>query len=84
MTVTAYIFCKVKMGSIQKVVDMFKEIDVATSIAVTTGEFDVIVRVELPDLESLYNLTVTEVCRIPGLEETTTAVVTYEIPQSSK
>jgi DNA-binding Lrp family transcriptional regulator len=71
------------MGSIQKVVDSFKEIDVATSVAVTTGEFDVIVRVELPDLESLYKLTVEEVCKIPGLEETTTAVVTHEIPMPS-
>lgn len=83
MTVTAFIFCKIKMGSIQDVVDKFKEIDVATSVAVTTGEYDVIVRVEIPDLESLYQLTVEEVCKIPGLEETTTAVVTHEIPLPS-
>ncbi len=80
MTVTAYIFCKVEMGRIQQVVDMFRKIEVATSVAVTTGEYDVIVRVKLPDLEALYELTVNQVCKIPGLEETTTALVTHEIP----
>ncbi len=68
------------MGRIQQVVDMFRKIEVATSVSVTTGEFDVIVRVKLPDLEALYNLAVNQVCKIPGLEETTTAVVTHEIP----
>ncbi len=70
------------MGALQKVVDEFRKIEVATSVAVTTGEFDCIVRVKLPDLEALYNLTVDQVCKIPGLEETTTAVVTHEIPLS--
>jgi DNA-binding Lrp family transcriptional regulator len=78
MTVSVYVMCKVFMGHIQNVVDALRELREATSITVTTGEFDIIARFNLPDLEALYNLTVNHIGKIQGLESVTTAVVEKE------
>ena len=78
MTVSVYVLCKVFMGHIQKAVDALRDLQEATSITVTTGEYDIIARFDLPNLEALYNLTVNHICKIQGLESVTTAVVEKE------
>jgi len=78
MTVSVFIMCKVFMGHIQNVVEALRELHEATSIAVTTGEYDVVARFDLPNLEALYDLTVNTIGKIQGLEGVTTAVVEKE------
>ena len=78
MTVSAYVMFKVLMGHIQNVVDALRELREATSITVTTGDFDIIARFNLPNLEALYDLTVNHIGKIQGLESVTTAIVEKE------
>lgn len=78
MTVSVYVMCKVFMGHIQTVVDALRDLQEATSITVTTGEYDIIARFDLPNLEVLYDLTVNHIGKIQGLETVTTAVVEKE------
>ncbi|MDO8056173.1 MAG: Lrp/AsnC ligand binding domain-containing protein [Candidatus Hermodarchaeota archaeon] len=78
MEVSAFIMIKVFMGHIQKVVDALRELEAATSLTVTTGEFDIIARFDLPNLEALYDLTVNKIGKIQGLESITTSVVEKE------
>jgi DNA-binding Lrp family transcriptional regulator len=78
MEVAVFFMIKVFMGHIQNVVDSLRELEAATSIAVTTGEFDVIARFDLPNLEALYDLTVNKIGKIQGLESITTSVVEKE------
>ncbi len=66
------------MGHIQNVVDALRELKEATSITVTTGDYDIIARFNLPNLEALYNLTVNHIGKIQGLESVTTSIVEKE------
>ena len=66
------------MGHVQKVVDALRELEAATSLTVTTGEYDIIARFDLPNLEALYELTVNKIGKIQGLESITTSVVEKE------
>jgi DNA-binding Lrp family transcriptional regulator len=70
--------CKVFMGYIQDVVNALRELEAATSITVTTGDYDIIARFDLPNLEALYELTVNAIGKIKGMESVTTAVVEKE------
>lgn len=76
--VGAYVMCKVRMGYTKQVVHALRQLEVATSIAVTTGECDVIARFDLPNLEALYYLTVDKIGKIEGIERITTAIVEKE------
>jgi DNA-binding Lrp family transcriptional regulator len=78
MEVSVFIMIKVFMGHIQKVVDALRELETATSLTVTTGEYDIIARFDLPTLEALYDLTVNKISKIQGLESITTSVVEKE------
>jgi DNA-binding Lrp family transcriptional regulator len=66
------------MGHIQNVVNALRELETATSITVTTGDYDIIARFDLPDLEALYDLTVNHIGKIQGLESVTTSIVEKE------
>ncbi|MHA1636910.1 MAG: Lrp/AsnC family transcriptional regulator [Candidatus Thorarchaeota archaeon] len=74
-SVMAYILMTVELGHTDKVLQQLKTVDEATRIAVTTGEYDIVVLVEVADLEALYEITVNRIHQIPGISETTTAVV---------
>ncbi|MFW9831562.1 MAG: Lrp/AsnC ligand binding domain-containing protein [Candidatus Thorarchaeota archaeon] len=78
MTISVYIMCKVFMGYIQDAVDALRELEAATSITVTTGDYDIIARFDLPDLETLYDLTVNYIGKIKGMESVTTSIVEKE------
>ncbi|MFW9953443.1 MAG: Lrp/AsnC family transcriptional regulator [Candidatus Thorarchaeota archaeon] len=73
--VMAYILMRVELGWTDKVIEGLRSIDEATKVSVTTGEYDIVVLVEVEDLETLYEITVNRVHKIPGIAETTTAVI---------
>ena len=75
MTVSAYILMRIDLGFTDSVLEELRKIDEAIRVAVTTGEYDIVVLVEVADLEALYDITVKRIHKIPGIAETSTAVV---------
>ena len=73
--IQAYILMKIEIGRTDEVVKQLSTINEATRVAVTTGVYDVIALLELEDLEALYDITVNRIHSIPGIKETSTAVV---------
>lgn len=73
--VLAYIFMEVEIGMTDDVVDELRKVDEATTVAETTGSYDIVVLLETQNLEELYEITVQGIHKIPGIKETQTAVV---------
>lgn len=73
--ILAYILMEIEMGQTDEVLQELRKIEEATKISVTTGEYDIVVLLEVPTLEALYDITVKRIHVIPGIKETTTAVV---------
>ncbi|MGY5861567.1 MAG: Lrp/AsnC ligand binding domain-containing protein [Candidatus Thorarchaeota archaeon] len=73
--IMAYILMEIEIGQTDEVLQELRKIEEATKIAVTTGEFDIVTLLEVPTLEALYDITVKRIHVIPGIKETTTAVV---------
>ncbi len=73
--VQAYVLMDLEIGKTDEVLEQLRLIPEATVIAVTTGVFDIIVRLQVPSLEALYEITIKKIHAIPGIKETSTAVV---------
>ncbi|MHA2379452.1 MAG: Lrp/AsnC ligand binding domain-containing protein [Candidatus Thorarchaeota archaeon] len=74
-TVRAYVLMEIEIGHTDRVVEQLKEIHEATRVAVTTGVYDIVVLLEVENLEVLYEITVNRIHKIPGIRDTSTAVV---------
>ncbi|NPD88116.1 MAG: Lrp/AsnC ligand binding domain-containing protein [Asgard group archaeon] len=79
MTVSAYIFFIIKLGKTQEVIDQLRKIPEIVSVAVVTGEYDVIAKVIVENLEELYEIATQRIHMIEGIEDTQTAVVEKEV-----
>ena len=79
LMVKAYVFLTLTMGDTKPVFKELKQIENIESIAVVAGVYDVILRVNVKDLEELYELTYVDISKIAGIKETTTFVVEKEI-----
>ena len=73
--VLAYILIDIELGMTEEVIDALQKIDEATSVAVTTGGYDIVVLLETTNLEELYEITVRKIHTISGIKDTHTAVV---------
>jgi len=73
--VFAYILMDIELGMTDRVVEGLQKIDEATSVAVTTGGYDIVVLLETTTLEELYDITVRKIHTISGIRDTHTAVV---------
>ena len=73
--VLAYILIDIELGMTEDVIDALQKIDEATSVAVTTGGYDIVVLLETTSLEELYEITVRRIHTISGIKDTHTAVV---------
>ncbi len=71
----AYILMVTEIGRTDEVIEQLRLVNEAVRVAVTTGEYDVVVLVEVDDLAALYDVTVQRIHKIPGIVATTTAVV---------
>jgi len=79
MSVTAYIFFLVKLGKSPDVIEQLRKIPEITSVAVVTGNYDVIAKIVVENLEVLYEIATQKIHLIDGIEDTHTAVVEKEI-----
>ncbi|MBN1329021.1 MAG: Lrp/AsnC ligand binding domain-containing protein [Candidatus Heimdallarchaeota archaeon] len=75
--VKAYIMLSIKLGKTNEVLAKLKQIPNVTSVAVITGEFDIIVRVETETMDEMYNRT-QEIHLIEGILETNTSIIQKE------
>ena len=73
--IQAYILMTTEIGSTSEVLMNLREIEEATRIAVTTGQFDIVLLLEVSNLEQLYEITLERIHKIKGIKETTTMVV---------
>ncbi len=73
----AYILVSVELGKTKEVLAKLKQIPNVTSVAVITGEYDIIVRVETDTMDEMYNRT-QEIHLIEGILETTTSIIQKE------
>ena len=75
--ICAYILINVKLGFTDDVITKLKTIPGITSVAVITGEYDVIVRLESDSLEEMHDRTL-DIHVIDGIYETTTSIIQVE------
>ncbi len=75
----AYIFIKVAIGQLETVLDRLKNIEEAESIAVTTGEYDIVLRIKVSSLEELYRVTIEKIHKIDGIVNTLTHIIEKEL-----
>jgi DNA-binding Lrp family transcriptional regulator len=73
--IRAYVLVEVEIGRTDSVVEELRKIDEATRVAVTTGIVDIVVLLEVDTLEALYEVTVRRIHSIPGIKDTSTAVI---------
>ena len=73
----AYMLINVELGRTNEVLAKIKLIPGVTSVAVITGEYDIIVRLETLTMDEMYNRT-QEIHLIDGIIETTTSIIQKE------
>ncbi|MCE7741947.1 MAG: Lrp/AsnC family transcriptional regulator [Candidatus Heimdallarchaeota archaeon] len=78
MSVSAYIFFEVELGKTRQVVDELRKIPNIVRVAIVTGEYDVIVRINVENLEELFHITTDRIHMIEGITDTQTAVIEKE------
>ncbi len=79
MTISAYILFTTKLGKTPEVISKIRSITQFQSVAVVTGEWDIVARIQVKDLEELYEITSTKLHLIQGIIETHTAVIEKEL-----
>ncbi|MCE7747656.1 MAG: Lrp/AsnC family transcriptional regulator [Candidatus Heimdallarchaeota archaeon] len=79
MTVSAYIFFIVDLGKTQEVVNALREIPNIVNVAVVTGEYDIVVKIIVENLEELFHVTTEKIHMIEGISETQTSVIEKEV-----
>ncbi len=76
--IKAYIMILVYVGKLERVLEGLREIDNIESIAVTAGDYDVIVKVSVETLEELMETT-DRIQLVGDIKRTTTTVIEKEI-----
>ncbi len=79
MSVSAYIFANVDIGSVKSVMNEVAEIEECRSVAVVSGAYDLLVRVDARNMEDLHDITTERIHKIQGIKKTITQVVEKEI-----
>ena len=77
--VVTYIMITVELGMSGSVVEKLMAVNNIRSAAVVSGIYDVICRVETPDLATLHKITSDYIHRIEGITKTTSLVVSKEL-----
>lgn len=79
MSVSAYIFFLVELGKSPGVIDQLRKIPEIVSVAVVTGNYDVIAKIIVENLEELYEIATQKIHMIEGIQDTHTAVIEKEV-----
>ena len=76
--ISAYILVHLKPGTSEKVIKEMRKITNVEKISVVAGEFDIVVRVQVKNLDRLLKVT-DKLQLIQGVNKTTTQVIEKEI-----
>ena len=76
--IKAYILIKTYVGNIKAVLDEMRKLRDVESIAVVAGDYDIIVKARVNNLEGLMELT-DQIHSIKGVKRTNTQVIEKEI-----
>ena len=76
--INAYILINMKPGNSEKAINVMRKIEDIAKISIVTGEYDIVVRVQVESLEKLLNVT-DKIQMIKGILKTTTQVIEKEI-----
>ena len=74
---TAYILIQTEVGKAQQVARNVRSIAGVTEAENVTGPYDVVVRVEAPDVDGLGRLVVSEIQMLTGITRTLTCPVVH-------
>jgi DNA-binding Lrp family transcriptional regulator len=75
--VKAYIMTCMTLGPYTKALEELTKINHIEKISIVTGEYDIVIKVDVKNLEQLHLLT-SQVQKIDGVEKTTTQVIAKE------
>jgi DNA-binding Lrp family transcriptional regulator len=73
--VQAYILVQTEVGKSREVCRAVSEIDGVTLAEDVTGPYDVIARIEAPDIEDLGHRVIAKIQEIPGITRTLTCTI---------
>ncbi len=76
--ISAYILIDMKPGNFDKAINSMRKIENITKISVVAGEYDIVARVQVTNLDRLLKVT-NKIQMINGVKNTTTQIVEKEI-----
>jgi DNA-binding Lrp family transcriptional regulator len=76
--INAYILLTMRPGNSNNTIKEMRKIKNVEKISVVAGEYDIVVRVHVKDLEKLLEVT-NEIQMVDGVKKTTTQVIEKEI-----
>jgi len=76
--ISAYILIDMKPGNFDKAINLMRKIENITKISIVAGEYDIVVRVQVINLDKLLKVT-NKLQMIDGVKNTTTQIVEKEI-----
>ena len=74
MTAKAYILIETQVGKSRDVAAALRSLPGVPSVDIITGAYDIIARVEAPDMVSMADLVTGQVQSVPGVTRTITCV----------
>jgi DNA-binding Lrp family transcriptional regulator len=78
MMINAYILIAMQPGDYEKAVQSMRKIENIAKISIVAGDFDIVVRAQVDDLEQLLQVT-DKIQLIDGVMKTTTQVIEKEL-----
>ncbi|HHH80325.1 MAG TPA: Lrp/AsnC family transcriptional regulator [Thermoplasmatales archaeon] len=76
--IKAYILIRARVGKLENILKEARRLKNVESLAVVAGDYDIIIKAKVKELEDLMSLT-DEIQMIDGIKQTTTQVVEKEI-----
>lgn len=76
--ISAYILITIKPGKTDKAIKEMRVLDKIAKISIIAGEYDIVVRAQVKNLEELLDVT-DQIQMIEGVNKTTTQIIEKEI-----
>lgn len=76
--ISAYILITMQPGRTDKAIKEMRQLDNVAKISIIAGEYDIVIRAQVKNLEELLNVT-DQIQMIEGVTKTTTQIIEKEI-----
>ena len=76
--ISAYILITLQPGKTDKAIKEMRQLDNVAKISIIAGEYDIVIRAQVKNLEELLNVT-DQIQMIEGVTKTTTQIIEKEI-----